>query len=194
MAVFCSESMECFPGISSRHFLRPLVTVSVSPMSTGITEHFMCHIRWISTHRFLYFNLFSVSIRVTFLSDCTETCISVQILSFLFWLLFMVNNNNILLLLLLLLLLFLYSSLLGFGGFSVFWSYTQSVRSLERGISPLKASAYTQNNTNTEWTYIKIFMPWLGLEPMIPAFERAKTIHALGRAATVVGTMMSPRK
>jgi hypothetical protein len=30
-------------------------------------------------------------------------------------------------------------------------------------------------------------MPWLGFEPMIPAFERAKTIHALDRAATVIG-------
>jgi hypothetical protein len=28
-------------------------------------------------------------------------------------------------------------------------------------------------------------MPWLGFEPTIPAFERAKTVHALDRAATV---------
>jgi hypothetical protein len=30
-------------------------------------------------------------------------------------------------------------------------------------------------------------MPWVGFEPMIPAFERAKTVHALDREATVVG-------
>jgi hypothetical protein len=30
-------------------------------------------------------------------------------------------------------------------------------------------------------------MPRVGLEPTIPAFERAKTVHALDRAATVVG-------
>jgi hypothetical protein len=30
-------------------------------------------------------------------------------------------------------------------------------------------------------------MPWVGFEPTIPAFERAKTIHALDRAATVTG-------
>jgi hypothetical protein len=30
-------------------------------------------------------------------------------------------------------------------------------------------------------------MPWLGFEPTIPAFERAKTVHALDRAATVIG-------
>jgi hypothetical protein len=30
-------------------------------------------------------------------------------------------------------------------------------------------------------------MSWVGLEPTIPAFERAKTIHALDRATTVIG-------
>jgi hypothetical protein len=29
-------------------------------------------------------------------------------------------------------------------------------------------------------------MPRVGLEPMIPVFERAKTIHALDRAATQI--------
>jgi hypothetical protein len=28
-------------------------------------------------------------------------------------------------------------------------------------------------------------MPWVGSEPKIPAFERAKTVHALHGAATV---------
>jgi hypothetical protein len=30
-------------------------------------------------------------------------------------------------------------------------------------------------------------MPWVGFEPTILAFERAKTIHALDRAAIVIG-------
>jgi hypothetical protein len=30
-------------------------------------------------------------------------------------------------------------------------------------------------------------MPSVGFEPTIPAFERAKTVHALDRAATVIG-------
>jgi hypothetical protein len=30
-------------------------------------------------------------------------------------------------------------------------------------------------------------MPWVGLEPMIPAFERARIVHALDRAVTVTG-------
>jgi hypothetical protein len=30
-------------------------------------------------------------------------------------------------------------------------------------------------------------MPWVGFELMIPVFERAKTVHDLDRAATVIG-------
>jgi hypothetical protein len=32
-------------------------------------------------------------------------------------------------------------------------------------------------------------MPWAELEPTIPVFEREKIIHALDRAATVIGTL-----
>jgi hypothetical protein len=38
----------------------------------------------------------------------------------------------------------------------------------------------TQDNTNTEETYIDIYA-------LNPVFERAKTVHALDRAATVIG-------
>jgi hypothetical protein len=30
-------------------------------------------------------------------------------------------------------------------------------------------------------------MPLVGFEPTIPAFERAKTVHVLDRAATLIG-------
>jgi hypothetical protein len=30
-------------------------------------------------------------------------------------------------------------------------------------------------------------MPWVGFELTIPVFERAKMVHALDRAATVIG-------
>jgi hypothetical protein len=30
-------------------------------------------------------------------------------------------------------------------------------------------------------------MPWVGFEPTVPASERAKTVHALDRSATVTG-------
>jgi hypothetical protein len=31
-------------------------------------------------------------------------------------------------------------------------------------------------------------MPLVGFEPTVPVFERAKTVHALDRAATVIGS------
>jgi hypothetical protein len=34
-------------------------------------------------------------------------------------------------------------------------------------------------------------MPRVGFEPKIPAFERGKTVYALGRAATVIGIKYS---
>jgi hypothetical protein len=33
-------------------------------------------------------------------------------------------------------------------------------------------------------------MPWVGFEPTNPAFQRAKTVHPLDRAATVIGNLM----
>jgi len=35
-AVFCSESIECFPGTASIFFLKLLVTIPVAPIITGI--------------------------------------------------------------------------------------------------------------------------------------------------------------
>jgi hypothetical protein len=52
----CGESMECLPGILPRYVLKPLSIAPVAPVTTGITEHFMLHIRCIFMHRFLYFN------------------------------------------------------------------------------------------------------------------------------------------
>jgi hypothetical protein len=37
-------------------------------------------------------------------------------------------------------------------------------------------------------------MPRVGFEPTIPVFERAKMVHSLDRAATVIGTSSSYRK
>jgi hypothetical protein len=34
-------------------------------------------------------------------------------------------------------------------------------------------------------------MPQVGLEPTIPVFERAKTVHSLDRSATVIGSTLS---
>jgi hypothetical protein len=50
-------------------------------MMTGMTKHFIFHIRWISILRFLYINSFSASFCTTFLSDGIATSINKQILS-----------------------------------------------------------------------------------------------------------------
>ena len=48
IAVFCSESIECFPGIVSKFFFKLLVTNPVAPVITGTIVHFRFHIRCIS--------------------------------------------------------------------------------------------------------------------------------------------------
>jgi hypothetical protein len=37
-------------------------------------------------------------------------------------------------------------------------------------------------------------MPQVAFDPTIPVFERAKTVHALDRAATVIGSVVSSKK
>ena len=68
IAVFCSESIECFPGIVSKFFFKLLITIPVAPIVTGTIVHFRFHIRCISIHKLLYFNFFSASFCTTFLS------------------------------------------------------------------------------------------------------------------------------
>ena len=84
IAVFCSESVECFPGIVSKFFFKLLVTIPVAPIITGTIVHFRFHIRYISVHKLLYFNFFSASFCTTFLSAGIATSISVRVFSFLF--------------------------------------------------------------------------------------------------------------
>ena len=67
IAVFCSESIECFPDTVSKFFLKLLVTIPVAPIITGTIVHFRFHIRCISIHKLLYFNFFSASFCTTFL-------------------------------------------------------------------------------------------------------------------------------
>ena len=40
IAVFFSESIECFPGTASKFFLKLLVTIPVAPFITGTIVHF----------------------------------------------------------------------------------------------------------------------------------------------------------
>ena len=101
IVVFCSESVECFPGISSKFFLQLLVTIPLASIITGIIVHFRFHIRCISILKLLYFDFFSASFCTSFLSASIATSISVHVFSFLF---FIIISGLLLLLLLLLLL------------------------------------------------------------------------------------------
>ena len=83
-AVFCSESIECFPGMAFRFFFQTYVIIPVARVITGIITHFMFHIRCISIHKLLYFSFFSASFFMTFLSACIASSIRVHIFSFLF--------------------------------------------------------------------------------------------------------------
>ena len=80
IAVFCSESIEWFPGIVSKFFFKLLVTIPVAPIITGTIVHLRFHIRCISIHKLLYFNFFSTSFCTTFLSAGIATSISVHAL------------------------------------------------------------------------------------------------------------------
>jgi hypothetical protein len=64
-----------------------------------------------------------------------------------------------------------------------FLNVGQSVRLPGRGISPSQERYLYKHRINATETS----MPWMGFEPTIPLFERAKIVHALDHAATVIG-------
>ena len=68
--VFCSESIECFPGTVFKFFLKLLVSIPVAPIITGTIVHFRFHIRCISIHKLLYFNFFSASFCTIYQCAC----------------------------------------------------------------------------------------------------------------------------
>jgi hypothetical protein len=81
------------------------------------------------------------------------------------------------------------TALVDVGCYFSFLMYTQSVGFLGRGISPSQGrSLHTKQHTQNKRTQTS--MPWVGFEPTIPVFERAKTFHALDRASTVNGRFM----
>ena len=71
-AVFCSESIECFPGTVPKFFLELLVTIPMAPIITGAIVHFRFLIRCISIHKRLYSNFFSASL-LLLLQECKCT-------------------------------------------------------------------------------------------------------------------------
>jgi hypothetical protein len=81
------------------------------------------------------------------------------------------------------------STYLRFYSFSGLWPLIQFLnpyrvdRAPWTGNQPVARPLPTHRRTQTQ-----IPMPRVGFEPTIPVFERAKTVHALDRAATVRGS------
>jgi hypothetical protein len=61
------------------------------------------------------------------------------------------------------------------------------------GDQPVARPLPTHRTTQTQNKHTETSMPWVGFEPTIPAFERAKTVHALDAAATVIGWLKPTR-
>jgi hypothetical protein len=74
--------------------------------------------------------------------------------------------------------------------FQILDLFTQSVGLLGRRIS-LSQVRYLHTGQHKQNKPTNTSMPQVGLEPTIPVFERAKTVHALDRAATEIGSMGS---
>jgi hypothetical protein len=57
------------------------------------------------------------------------------------------------------------------------------------GDEPVARPLLTHRTAQTQNKRTQTSMPRVGFEPTIPVFERAKTVHALDRAATVNGLL-----
>jgi hypothetical protein len=60
-------------------------------------------------------------------------------------------------------------------------------RTTQTGYQPVARPLPAHRTAQTQNKRTETSMPRVGLEPTIPAFQRAKTVHALDRAATVTG-------
>jgi hypothetical protein len=89
--------------------------------------------------------------------------------------------------------LWLYSCLLNLGRFFSFLIFYTVCRTPWTGDQPVARLLPTRRTTHTQNKRTKTSMPWVVFEPTIPAFERPKTVHALDRAATVIGTQESSK-
>jgi hypothetical protein len=70
--------------MASKFFLKPVVTILVTHIITGLILHCMFHICSISVHKLLCISFFSSSLCMTFLSAGIATSISMHMFSFLF--------------------------------------------------------------------------------------------------------------
>jgi hypothetical protein len=85
--------------------------------------------------------------------------------------------------------LWLYTPLLDLGRFFSFLIPYTVGSAPWTGNQPVARPLPTHRTTETQNKYTQTYMPWLGFEPTIPAFEWAKTVHVLDRAASVIGKL-----
>jgi hypothetical protein len=69
----------------------------------------------------------------------------------------------------------------------------QSVGLLGRRSAPSQGR-YVHRTTQTQNKRRQTCKPWVGFEPTIPVFERAKTFYALDRVVAVIGATQLPRR
>ena len=95
IAVLFRESIECFPGMASKVFLKPFVAIPAAPFITGMILYFRFHIPRISIHKLLYFSVFSTSFCTTFLSAGISTSVLLLLLLLLliYWVLKVMRDD-----------------------------------------------------------------------------------------------------
>jgi hypothetical protein len=87
--------------------------------------------------------------------------------------------------------LWLYSHLLDLGKFFSFLIFYTVSRTPWAGEQPVVRPLPAHRTAQTQNKRRQTSMPQVGLELTIPLFEQAKTVHALDRAAAVIGDMKS---
>jgi hypothetical protein len=86
--------------------------------------------------------------------------------------------------------LWLYSLLLHIGSFFIFLILYTVGRTPWTEDQPVARRLPTHRRTQTQNKLTQTSIPWVGYEPTILVFELTKTVHALDRAATVIGSFM----
>jgi hypothetical protein len=87
----------------------------------------------------------------------------------------------------------LYSPLLSLGRFFSYLTFYTVGRTPWMGDQPVERLP-THRRAQTQNKRTQTSMSQVGFEPTIPVCERAKTVHALERAATVIGYSENPTK
>jgi hypothetical protein len=80
-----------------------------------------------------------------------------------------------------------FTALVDLGRFFSFLILYTVCRNPWTGDQPFSRQQPTHITTQTRNKSMQIFMPWVRFEPTTPVFEREKMVHALDRAATVIG-------